>query len=81
MANVAVPSTRELQGIKQELTKTGKLTRCIEAGFIKGSINGQQATELKDTLAKVVDYCQEQQQIIFQLQTQLAQSKQSTLFN
>lgn len=81
MAAVTVPSTKELQTLKTELGTTGKLTRCIEAGFIKGSVNGEQATELKRQLTNLVDYSQELQKQLFQLQAELAQAKQATLFN
>ncbi|MVM29915.1 hypothetical protein GO755_07715 [Spirosoma sp. HMF4905] len=76
-----VPSTRELKALKQDLQPTGTVWRCIQAGFIKGLINTQQATDLQHQLATVVDYCQEQQAIIFNLQAELAKSKQTSLFN
>ncbi|WP_020603154.1 hypothetical protein [Spirosoma spitsbergense] len=80
MGKTTVPSTRELQAIKQDLAPTGNLTRCIEAGFLKGAINGQQANALKDMLANMVDYCQEQQSVIFKLQGQIFASQQSVIF-
>ena len=76
-----VPSTKQLLDLKRGLQQTGTIWRCIQAGFIKGAITGQQAQDLQNELTNVVDYCQEQQKIIFQLQSQLAQSKQATLFN
>lgn len=81
MGAITVPSTKELQTLKTELAPTGKLTRCIEAGFMRGSVNGEQAAALKQQLSNLVEYSQELQKQLFQLQTELAQAKQSTLFN
>ncbi|GAB4050378.1 hypothetical protein [Spirosoma litoris] len=80
-ANTPVPSTRELLNLKRGLLPTGTVWRCIQAGFIKGLINNQEATDLQQQLASVVDYCQEQQTIIFNLQVELARTKQTSLFN
>ncbi|MBN8820780.1 MULTISPECIES: hypothetical protein [unclassified Spirosoma] len=76
---VIAPSTRELQALRMDLAATGNITRCIEAGFLKGTINSQQATGIKESLTRLVDYCKEQQEIIFQLQTKLAQTQQLTV--
>lgn len=79
--NTPVPSTKDLKTLQRDLQKNGTVWRCIQGGFIGGIISNEQATDLQNQLANVVDYCQQQQEIIFQLQSQLAQTKQTQLFS
>jgi len=75
------PATHKLQALKQHTSATGLLTRCIEAGFIKGSVSGQQATEIKESLAYLIGHCEALQTTVNKLQAELATAQQSKLFN
>jgi hypothetical protein len=72
-------NTIQLQALLRDIKPGGKVHRCIEAGFLKGSVTGDQATAMKDFLTAVVEQNIEQQATINQLQEELNKANQLTL--
>jgi hypothetical protein len=65
------PNTKQLQALQRDIQPGGKLHNCIEAGSLRGSVSGEQATAMKEFLTAVLAQSIEQQATIQRLQQEL----------
>ncbi|GAB4047047.1 hypothetical protein [Spirosoma litoris] len=72
--------TPALDAITNALQPTGKLTGCIQAGFMKAIVTSAQAQALREHILATVELCKSQAKELDELRAQLEEQKQISLF-